>query len=358
MFSICIPNFNYGRYLGGTITAALQQTANDFEVLLSDNASTDDSLSVARAFQDPRLKIRSNAYNLGFSQNLHAVGDMASGDWMLLLSSDDLIEPEALSVYHALIKHYGGGSSGRVILAAGAKTIDAEGNTIAAYRGKPYLWAKAELDTAASRLVGVHVYSMPAKSLLSESLRLLRTPLPFLSTAYPREAYLDVGGFGSSQTINPDKHLAWRLMAVCDTVHYVDAPLFAYRAHASNQNAAQVHSGALKHLTDQYTITYALQDFVLKQAGFTRSDLAKAFVEQDIALRGLVALAEGDLRLAQRSLAFGRATYPELIATSPRARQLDALLRLGPLGAAMARFMRKKSELAWRRSQESSSEIS
>ena len=51
-FSICIPNYNYARYVGETIQSVLDQSFQDFEVIVADNASTDDSVQVVRSFQD------------------------------------------------------------------------------------------------------------------------------------------------------------------------------------------------------------------------------------------------------------------------------------------------------------------
>lgn len=107
-YSICIPNFNYEVYLRRTLASALGQTLSDLEVVVSDNASTDGSVSVVRACHDPRLRLRVNRRNVGFSGNLDRVAGMARGEFMLLLSSDDLMRPEALSVYDSLLGVLGG----------------------------------------------------------------------------------------------------------------------------------------------------------------------------------------------------------------------------------------------------------
>ena len=43
-FSICIPNYNYGSYIGETIKSVLNQTYENYEIIVVDNASTDDSI--------------------------------------------------------------------------------------------------------------------------------------------------------------------------------------------------------------------------------------------------------------------------------------------------------------------------
>src|SRR5689334_11988186 len=89
-FSVCIPCFNHGRYLGETISSVLEQDFDDFEVLVADNASTDNSKEVARSFCDPRIQLLENRYNIGFAPNLQRVTETAKGKFMILLSSDDL----------------------------------------------------------------------------------------------------------------------------------------------------------------------------------------------------------------------------------------------------------------------------
>jgi hypothetical protein len=107
--------------------------------------------------------------------------------------------------------------------------------------------------------------------------------------------------------------------------------------HDSNQNAQERGSGSLKHLLDQYRASFDTAPQVLAAAGVTCEDLAHAFVEHDVALRGLKAVAEGQRKLARRHLDFGRAAYPHLMAKSRLVWMLRYALALGPVGTAIAR---------------------
>ena len=123
--SICIPNYNYERYLPRTLRSVLEQTGVDFEILVSDNASTDGSVAVVQAFNDPRIRLRVNACNVGFAANLDRAAQMATGDRMLLLSSDDLLRPGALATYRAFFEALGPAAENSVATAT-VEVIDAD----------------------------------------------------------------------------------------------------------------------------------------------------------------------------------------------------------------------------------------
>src|SRR5262245_28546178 len=95
-FSVCIPNYNYEKFIGETIQSVLDQSFQDFEILVADNASTDDSVRVIQSFRSPQLRLLENRYNIGFSPNLDRATHDARGQHLLLLSSDDLMRRDAL----------------------------------------------------------------------------------------------------------------------------------------------------------------------------------------------------------------------------------------------------------------------
>ena len=93
-FSICIPNYNYGHYIGETIQSILNQTYQNFEIIVADNASTDNSVEVIKSFDDDRIRLIQNNCNIGYSPNLHKATSCAQNDFILFLPSDDLLKKE------------------------------------------------------------------------------------------------------------------------------------------------------------------------------------------------------------------------------------------------------------------------
>ncbi len=336
-FSICIPNYNYERYLGRTISSVREQQDADFEILMSDNASTDGSVAVAQAFGDPRIQVHVNAANVGFAGNLDRAGRMATGEWMIMLSSDDLARPGALATYRAVIDALGPAAEGSVLTSA-MDMISSDDRVIDHIGKDESLWHGAERSAELERAAGAPVFVMAADELLRRCMKQMKNPFNFAATCYPRRLYQAVEGYGAGRMINPDKYYHWKLLAVADRACFIDRPSFAYRWHEQNQNSQEAAGGSLKYLVDEYASTLEINDSVLLRLGMTRQALSDALVEYDVARHGLATLARGNRVRAKRTLQFGWAVYPDSMRHNRNARILATLLRLGPLGERIAKW--------------------
>jgi len=332
-FSICIPNYNYEKFLGRTLDSALHQANVDLEVLLADNVSTDGSVALvkARAESDARLRFTVNPCNVGFAGNLDRAARLATGDMMLMLSSDDLMRPFALETYQTLLSQV---DASRAVISATADTVDPQDATIGSLPLDKELWTPA--DKVSGLLPGVDVYRVEGSELLRRCLATMKNPFNFLATAYPRAVYERVAGYGGSRLINPDKWFNWKLLGAGTVAYWIDKPLFAYRVHPSNQNSQQAASGALKYLVDEYASVIEMDGKQLEQLGLSRMDLEKSFVERDIARHGLAELARGRSLKARRILGFGAAVYPAHAVRNQKLWALAGLCALGRVGQRVA----------------------
>ena len=98
--SIIVPNYNYGRHLPRRLDSIFNQTFRDFEVILLDDASTDNSMEVLKKYsQYPDVRIMRNDRNSGspFRQWLKGI-DLAVGDILWIAEADDACEPEFLGI--------------------------------------------------------------------------------------------------------------------------------------------------------------------------------------------------------------------------------------------------------------------
>ena len=333
-FSICIPNYNYERYLGKTIQSVLDQQGFDLEILVSDNASTDSSLDVVRGFDDPRLKLHVNAVNVGFCANLDRAARMATGEFLIMLSSDDLILPGALVAYQALLEAIPGDAQ-RTVISATTSVISAD-DTTTGRNGPEPMWTEADRAPELDEIAGGPVYRVAGDELLKRCLRSMKNPFNFAATCYGRVLYDAVEGYGGNRLMNPDKAFHWKLLGVAETAYFIDRPLFAYRVHSANQGSQEAAAGALKFMVDEYVSTVELEGKLLERLGISRDELVDAFVEFDVARHGLATLARGGRVRASRILNFGRAVYPDHVRRNRRAKALSALLALGPIGQKLA----------------------
>jgi glycosyltransferase involved in cell wall biosynthesis len=96
--SICIPAYNAAPYLRQCLESALAQTFGDFEIILVDNASTDDTFAIATEYAriDGRIRLYKNPNNVGFLKNFNRCLDLAQGEWLKFLCADDWLQPQCI----------------------------------------------------------------------------------------------------------------------------------------------------------------------------------------------------------------------------------------------------------------------
>lgn len=99
-FSIYIPTYNNSLTIASTIKSVLGQTFKDFEIIIRDDNSKDDTLAILRKFHDSRLIINKNKSNQGYSNNLNYSLTDCHSDNIILLAGDDLLDKHTLQWYY------------------------------------------------------------------------------------------------------------------------------------------------------------------------------------------------------------------------------------------------------------------
>ena len=92
--------YNREDYLAAALDSILESTYSDWEAIVVDDCSSDDSVSIATRFakQDPRFRMFRNAANLGDYANRNRAASLASGKYLKYLDADDLIYPHSLAI--------------------------------------------------------------------------------------------------------------------------------------------------------------------------------------------------------------------------------------------------------------------
>ncbi len=103
--SVIVPVYNVERYVGAAIQSVLEQTFQDFEILIVDDASPDQSIAVCRRFDDDRIRIIQQA-NRGLAGARNTGIRNAQGEYLAFLDSDDLWTVDKLEKHVAHLDRY------------------------------------------------------------------------------------------------------------------------------------------------------------------------------------------------------------------------------------------------------------
>jgi glycosyltransferase involved in cell wall biosynthesis/peptidoglycan/xylan/chitin deacetylase (PgdA/CDA1 family) len=96
--TVAVTSFNHAKYIGQAITSVLTQTVQRFELIVIDDASTDDTCAVLSRFAgDRRIRIFTNNANIGLAQCLNKAVELSRAPYIVQLDSDDAFAPTALA---------------------------------------------------------------------------------------------------------------------------------------------------------------------------------------------------------------------------------------------------------------------
>ena len=97
LVSIIMPSYNTGKFIKETINSVLNQTYNNWELIIVDDCSTDDTEEIVNAIKDNRIKFLKNSTNSGAAISRNKAIKEAKGKWIAFLDSDDLWKSEKLT---------------------------------------------------------------------------------------------------------------------------------------------------------------------------------------------------------------------------------------------------------------------
>lgn len=107
LVSIIMPSWNTGRFIGESIQSVLSQTYTNWELIIVDDCSTDNTDKIVASFDDERIKYFRNDKNSGAALTRNKAMREARGEWIAFLDSDDLWAPEKLEKQLLFMKENG-----------------------------------------------------------------------------------------------------------------------------------------------------------------------------------------------------------------------------------------------------------
>lgn len=126
LVSVLMPVYNGQEYLAEAIQSIIRQTYSNWELLILNDASTDNSKEIALSFSDSRIRYEENAENLGIVKTRNKLFEFAKGDFFAILDCDDVAHPER--IFHQI--SYMMDNANCILCGSWAMKIDAEGREI------------------------------------------------------------------------------------------------------------------------------------------------------------------------------------------------------------------------------------
>ena len=132
LVSVIMPSYNTAKFIGETIESVLKQSYENWELLIVDDCSTDNTDAVVASFSDPRIKYFKNEKNSGAAVSRNWALREAKGEWIAFLDSDDVWNAEKLEKQIAFMK-----KNKYYFTCTGRDTIDEESKPIGEYTRSP-----------------------------------------------------------------------------------------------------------------------------------------------------------------------------------------------------------------------------
>lgn len=121
--SVLIGVYNEEQYIEASLQSLLDQTFDDFEIIVVDDCSTDSSVEIIQSFDDPRIRLIENETNLGLTKSLNRALDAAEGRYVARQDADDLSHPSRLDREVAYLESH----EEVALVGTGAYLIDGDG---------------------------------------------------------------------------------------------------------------------------------------------------------------------------------------------------------------------------------------
>ncbi len=204
--SVLVPSYNYGSRIGACLDSVLAQRHPSLELVVSDDASTDDSDAVIRRRPDSRVVYQRQTTNLGMVPNWRRCVELSSGEYLLLLGADDYLKPGMLEQCAAV--------------------LDSDPDVALCHTA-------VELFTEPGRVVSItgafqRSYVRPGDELVEGFLRGKRVVSS--SSLFRRRCFVELGGWSEEYRNCMDLDL-WFRMLLRWKVGYVGKILVGFRSH-------------------------------------------------------------------------------------------------------------------------------
>lgn len=234
LVSVIIPNYNHAKYLRSRIDSILEQTFQDFELIILDDCSSDESLAILELYEEhPKVsRFIKNEINSGSPFKQWQKGIMAAkGSYIWIAESDDIANQDFLANTVPILNN----NPMTSLVYTDSDIIDSKGNLIGNWREKKNAIFKTDRWSQSYSNFGLNelIYYL-----------LYRVTINNVSAVLFRGKVLDQVNFGMLNSLTNTGDLFVYASALIDTkIQYISTPLNQYRKHESNLTHKNTISG-------------------------------------------------------------------------------------------------------------------
>lgn len=214
--TVGIPSYQCAAFIAEAVASALSQDVDGLDVLVIDDASSDETMDVLAGFDDPRLRVMRNDVNLGPGRNWNRVVAEARGRYLKVMGCDDVLLPGSLAAEIAVLESEPG-----VEVVTGPRVLVTESGRPLMKRGNGGLRGLVAGAVAGHEMVrkGSNLVGEPCATLMrTESVRRL-------------------GGFDESAPYSIDMDMWLRLIENGD-LHVLERPVAQFRIVGTSWSAS------------------------------------------------------------------------------------------------------------------------
>jgi glycosyltransferase involved in cell wall biosynthesis len=225
--SVCIPTYNGGRYIGEAIRSVLNQTLTDFDLIIVDDCSEDNTEAVIKSFRDNRIRYFKNPIRLGMIGNWNKCLELSNREYVCIFHQDDVMMHENLAEKVKILEEnptvgmvhsnvFQTGPAGEVISKWWYLKPHPDQNGL-----------QKGLEYFETLLLGVNLVCCP-------------------SAVVRRECFDKLGGFDRGLPFTTDWEM-WMRLALFYDIAYLTEPLVKYRRHTENETLNFLGVKELEH---------------------------------------------------------------------------------------------------------------
>lgn len=216
--SVVIPSYNHEKYIEDTIKSVLNQTFQDFNIIITDDGSSDGTVEKIKKFSDPRIKLFVFKENQGACKALNNCIMNSKGKYIAYVSSDDIWEPEKLEKQVKFLDN----NTQIAVVFTKVKIIDENSNP---FIEKDHFYFSVFDQENRSNEEWLRTFFFQGNCICHPS------------ALFRREVYDEVGLYNEAMANLPDFDM-WIRLCLKHNIHILDEKLIKFRIRAGNANAS------------------------------------------------------------------------------------------------------------------------